>query len=100
VLGVHWSEAETLARKRRTEQAQGLARKGRRIDSPVTADKRYNVMNEARGRGGWKLLEGRTFANYDRFTQMENSLSRFMKGGTQPRRELWRNSFENARTSA
>jgi len=26
--GVHWSEAETLARKERTDQAQGLARKG------------------------------------------------------------------------
>ena len=28
VCGVHWSEAETLARKKRTDQAQGLARKG------------------------------------------------------------------------
>jgi hypothetical protein len=30
-FGVHWSEAETFARKERTHQAQGLARKDRRI---------------------------------------------------------------------
>jgi hypothetical protein len=29
-FGVHWSEAEALARKRRTDQAQGCAGKGRK----------------------------------------------------------------------
>jgi len=29
--GVHWSEAETLARKKRTDQALGLARKGKKV---------------------------------------------------------------------
>jgi len=31
VFGVHWSEAETLARKKQADQAQGLVRKGMAI---------------------------------------------------------------------
>jgi hypothetical protein len=95
-FGVHWSEAKTLARKQRTEQAQGFSQEGRMNRFfRRQRTKRYNAMSEARGGEGLKLLAGRTFANSDRFTQW---IFAFPLHGwwNATKHELWRNSFVNA----